>query len=224
MTQRQHNPETLRGEARPARRAARGRGPLLPRGRGEAARPRQVHRARAHREAARPGLLPGARHVRAPPHERVRHAEEPAVGRRRRHRPRHDRRPPRLRLQPGLHGLRRLAGRGHGREDVQDHGPGRQDRLPGHRHQRLGRRAHPGGRRLARRLRRRLRAQRQVLGRHPADQPDHGPVRGRRRLLARDHRLHLHGEGDVAHVHHGPRRHQDGHRRGGRASRSSAAR
>ena len=142
--------------------------------------------------------------------------KQPALGRRRRHRPRHDRRPRRVRLQPGLHGLRRLAGRGHGREDVQDHGPGRQDRLPGDRHQRLGRRADPGGRRLARRLRRRLHAQRHVLGRDPADQPDHGPVRRRRRLLPRDHRLHLHGEGDLAHVHHGPRRHQDGHRRGGR--------
>ena len=147
---------------------------------------------------------------------RLRHAEEPPVGRRGRHRPRHDRRPPRVRLLAGLHRLRRLARRGHGREDVQDHGPGGQDRLPGDRHQRLRRRADPGGRRLARRLRRRLPAQRQLLGRDPADQPDHGPVRGRRRLLARDHRLHLHGEGDLAHVHHRPRRDQDGHRRGGR--------
>ena len=93
--------------------------------------------------------------------------------------------PARVRLLPGLHGLRRLARRGHGREDVQGHGPGGQDRLPGHRHQRLRRRAHPGGRRVARRLRRRLPAQRPLLGRHPADQPDHGPVRGRRGLLAR---------------------------------------
>ena len=29
-------------------------------------------------------------------------------------------------------------------------------------------------------------------------------------------RLHLHGQGDLAHVHHRPRRDQDGHRRGGR--------
>ena len=83
----------------------------------EAARRGQVHGARADREAARPRLLPGARHVRPPPHERVRHGEEPAVGRRRGHRPRHDRGPPRLRLLPGLHGLRRLARRGDGRED-----------------------------------------------------------------------------------------------------------
>ena len=39
--------------------------------------------------------------------------------------------------------------------------------------------------------------QRNVLasGRRAAAQPDHGPVRGRRGLLAGDDRLHLHGEG-----------------------------
>ncbi len=56
---------------------------------------------------------------------------------------------------------------------------------PGHRPQRLGRRAHPGGRRLARRLRRGVPAQRAGLGRGPADLGDHGPVRRRRRLFAR---------------------------------------
>ena len=45
---------------------------------------------------------------------------------------------------------------------------------------------------------------------------DHGPLRGRRGLLAGDHRLHLHGQGDLAYVHHRPRRDQDGDRRGGR--------
>ena len=103
-----------------------------------------------------------------------------------------------------------------GREDVQDHGSGGQDRLPRDRHQRLRRRAHPGGRRVARRLRRRLPAQRPLLRRDPADLADHGPVRGRRGLLPRDHGLHVHGQGDLAHVHHRPRRDQDGHRRGGR--------
>ena len=52
------------------------------------------------------------------------------------------------------------------------------------------------GRRLARGLRRRVRAQRQMQRRDPADQPDHGPLRRRRRVLAGDHRLHLHGQGD----------------------------
>ena len=132
------------------------------------------------------------------------------------HRPRHDRRAPGVRVQPGLHRVRRLAGRGDGREDVQDHGSGGQDRLPGDRDQRLRRRADPGGRRLARRLRRRVPAQRPLQRRDPADQPDHGAVRRRRRLLAGDHRLHLHGQGDLAHVHHRPRGDQDGHRRGGR--------
>ena len=79
--------------------------------------------------------------------------------------------------------------RGHGREDVQDHGFGDEDRLPCDRHQRLGRRAHPGGRRLARRLRRRVPAQRPLFGCDPTDLPDHGSLRGRRRVLAGDHRL-----------------------------------
>ena len=42
-----------------------------------------------------------------------------------------------------------------------------------------------------------------------------GPVRRRRGLLAGDHRLHPDGEGVELHVHHRPRRHQDGHPRGG---------
>ena len=67
-----------------------------------------------------------------------------------------------------------------------------------------------------RRLRRRLRPQRPVLRRDPADQPDHGAVRGRRGLLAGHDGLHLHGQGDLPHVHHRARGDQDGHRRGGR--------
>ena len=56
----------------------------------------------------------------------------------------------------------------------------------------------------------------QCSGVIPQISADHGPVRGRRRLLAGDDRLHLHGQGDLAHVHHRPRGDQDGHRRGGR--------
>ena len=44
--------------------------------------PGQVHGPGAGGEAARPGLLPGARHLRPPPHLRLRHAEEPPLGRR----------------------------------------------------------------------------------------------------------------------------------------------
>ncbi len=54
-------------------------------------------------------------------------------------------------------------------------------------------------------------------GRHPADQRDPRPVRRRRRVLPRHDRLHLHGEGALAHVHHRPRRREDGDRRGGHA-------
>ena len=41
-----------------------------------------------------------------------------------------------------------------------------------------------------------------------------GPVRRRRGVLARAHRLRRDGEGHVAHVHHRARRREDGHRRG----------
>ena len=105
--------------------------------------------------------------------------------------------------------------RGLRREDLQGDGPGREARLPGDRHQRLRRRADPGGRRLAGRLRGDLLAQRPVLGRDPADQPGHGPVRRRRGLLAGDHRLRPDGRGQLVHVHHRPRRGEDGDRRGG---------
>ena len=86
---------------------------------------------------------------------------------------------------------------------------------PGDRDQRLGRRADPGGRRLARRLRGDLLAERAGLRRRAADLARHGAVRRRRRLLARDHRLRAHGRGDLVHVHHRPRRREDRHGRGG---------
>ncbi len=72
----------------------------------------------------------------------------------------------------------------------------------------------PGGRRLAALLRRDLPPQRGRLGRDPPDQRDPRALRRRRGLLAGHDRLHLHGAGHVAHVHHRPRRREDGHRRG----------
>ena len=81
----------------------------------------------------------------------LRDARAAALRRRGRHRLRDDLRPEGLRLLAGLHGLRRLAERGLRREDLQGDGPGAEVRLPGDRHQRLGRCAHPGRRRVARR-------------------------------------------------------------------------
>ena len=110
--------------------------------------------------------------------------------------------------------LRRRARRGVRREDPQGHGPRRVRRCAGRRAQRRRGRAHPGRRRLPRRVRRDLLAQREGLGRHPADQRDPRPLRGRRGVLARAHRLRRDGEGHVAHVHHRPRCREDRHRRG----------
>ena len=93
---------------------------------------------------------------------------------------------------------------------------------PADRDQRLGRRAHPGRRRVARGLRGDLLAERAGVRRRAADLARDGAVRRRRRLLARDHRLRAHGRGDVVHVHHRPRRREDGDRGGRDASRSSA--
>ena len=144
-------------------------------------------------------------------------AEQQDPGRRRGHRLRHHQRPAGVRLQPGLHRVRRLALRSARREDLQGHGPGDEGRRAGDRPQRLGRRAHPGRRGVAGRLCRDVPAQRAGLGRGAADQPDHGPVRRRRGLLAGHDRLHLHGEGQLVHVRHRPRGGEDGHARGGDA-------
>ena len=78
-----------------------------------------------------------------------------------------------------------------------------------------GRRAHPGGRRLARRLRRHLPPQHPRLRRRAPDLRDHGALRGGRRLQPRHHRLQRDGEGHLVHVRDRSRRHPDGHPRGG---------
>ena len=100
-------------------------------------------------------------------------------------------------------------------EDLQGDGPGAEDGRARHRPQRLGRRAHPGGRGQPRRLRRHLPAQHARLRRGAADLRHHGPLRGRRGLQPGHHRLHRDGEGHLVHVRDRPRRHQDRHARGG---------
>ena len=135
--------------------------------------------------------------------------------RRRGHRLGHHQRPGRLRLRQGLHGVRRLAVGGARQEDHQDPGHGAAEPRADHRPVRRRRRAHPGRRGGARRLWRGVPAERAGVGRHPADQRDHGAVRRRRRLFAGHDRLHLHGEGHELHVRHRPRRGEDGDQRDG---------
>lgn len=76
------------------------------------------------------------------------------------------------------------------------------------------RRPHPGRRLGPRGLRRHLPAQHPRLRRHPADLGHARPVRGRRCLQPRPHRLRVHGPRDLANVHHRTGRRQGGHRRG----------
>ncbi len=204
-----HHGGQAAGPRPPARRGGARR---LGEGGGEAARQGAQDRPGADRAALRRGFVRRARRAGPAPVDGVRPGEEAPVRRRRGDRLRHHRRPPGVRVLPGLHGLRRVAGRGLRREDHQGDGPRHQDRLPDHRHQRGRRRADPGGRRLARPVRRDLPPQRARLRRHPADLDDHGLLRRRARLLPRGHRLHDHGRRHLEHVHHRPRRHQDGHR------------
>ena len=96
--------------------------------------------------------------------------EQAAARRRRRHGLRHDRRAQGLRGVAGLHGLRRLDGRGRSPQKVcKVMDLALADRRAVHPDQRLRRRADPGGRRVARRLRLHLRAQRARERRDPAD-------------------------------------------------------
>ena len=129
--------------------------------------------------------------------------------RRLRHRLRPHRRPPGLCLRAGLHGLRRIALRNQRAEDLQDHGPGAEDRRAGDRAERFRRRAHSGRRGLARRLCRYLPAQHAGQRRGAADLRHHGAVRRRRGLLARHHRFRLHGGPHQLHVRHRSGRDQD---------------
>ena len=189
-------------DRRPAAAPGRGGPRRVRAGGGTAARQGQDDRAGTHRAAARPGLVHRARRAGPAPGHRVRHRRQPALRRRGGHRLRHRGRPPGLRVQPGLHGVRRLAGRGVRREDRQADGSRAEDRLPADRHQRRRRRPDPGRRGRAGPVRRDLLPERGRLRGGPADLADHGPVRGRRGLLPRDHRLHPDGRGHLAHVHH----------------------
>ncbi len=124
------------------------------------AQARQTDRARAHRTAARQGLVRGARHVRRAPLQRLRHGEDQDPRRRRGHRLGHGQRPHGLSVLQGLHRVRRLALRGACGQDHQGAGHGDEGARAHHRPVRRRRRAHPGGRRRARRLWRGVQAQR----------------------------------------------------------------
>ena len=122
--------------------------------------------------------------------------------RRRRHRLGHRQRPRGLSVFQGLHRVRRLAVGNARAENHQGAGHGDEGALPDHRPVRRRRRAHPGRRCRARRLRRSVQAQRHRVRSYSADQRHHGAVRGRRRLFAGYDRFHLHGARHLLHVRH----------------------
>ncbi len=133
-----------------------------------------------------------------------------------------DRRPAGLRLCAGLHRAGWIAVGDQRRQDLQGDGPCRAERGADRRVERLRRRADPGGRRVARRLCRHLPAQHARVRRRAADLGDPRTVRRWRRLLAGDHRFHLHGPRTELHVRDRTRRGEDGDPRGrheGRARR-----
>ncbi len=131
--------------------------------------------------------------------DRFRHGEAEDPRRRRRHRLGHHQRPHRLSCSPRTSPCSAArCQRGPRPEDHQGAGHGAEGARAGHRPVRRRRRAHPGGRRRARRLWRGVQAQRHLVRRDPADFRHHGPVRGRRRLFAGHDRLHLHGARHLA--------------------------
>ena len=96
---------------------------------------------------------------------------------------------------------------------------------PGHRPQRLGRRAHPGRRRVARRLRRHLPAQHARLAAScRRSRAIMGPCAGGAVYSPAITDFIFMVEDTSLHVHHRPRRHQDGDARGGDEGGRSAAR
>ena len=87
-------------------------------------------------------------------------------------------------------------------QDPHADGPRGRDRRAGHRAQRRRRRPDPGGHHRAGGFRRHLRAQREPVGRRPADLGDPRALRRRCRLLARAHRLRVRCQGQDQPVHH----------------------
>ncbi len=190
-----------------------------------AARRRQAHRPRAAGPAAGRELLPRAGHVRHPPRPRTSAwpsaatwatAWSPATARS---------------TAAWSSSTRQdftvfggSLGRAHADKIVALHGHGHQERRAGDRPERLGRRAHPGGRGQPGRLRRHLPAQHAGQRRGAADLGHHGAVRRRRGLLARPSPTSSSWCKDTSlHVRHRPGRGQDGDPRGRHASRSWAA-
>ena len=155
----------------------------------QAARGRQTDGPRTPGRAAGHGQLSGIRHLRGArrqPADAGRGSPRRGRGDRQRHHPR----AAGVRVQSGLHGAGRQSGQDARRQGRQDHGPGRQDRLPHHRAERQRRGADSGGRGQPERLRRDFLPQCRVLRGGAADFGHPGAVRGRRGVQPGADRLH----------------------------------
>ena len=155
------------------------------------AREGQAARTRRRRLPARPGSFQRARPAGSPssPCRRL----GGALYRRRDHGMGHDPRPQGLRVQPGLHGVRRARSARCSPRRSTSSWTRAQGRGAGHRLERRSRRPHPGRRGLARLVRRHLLPERLGVGRRPPDLGRPRPVRRRRCVQPCDDRLHLHG-------------------------------
>ena len=118
----------------------------------------------------------------------------------------------RSRVLAGLHGLRRRLGEVFAEKIHKLHGPGPVRSAP-HRPERRRRRPHPGGRRLLDSYGGIFYRNVLASGVTPQISVIMGPCAGGAVYSPGDDRLHLHGQ-ETAHVHHRPRRGEDGDRRG----------
>ena len=164
--------------------------------------------------AVRRGHVRGDRSARHARLHRLRHGGPARARGWIRHRLRQDRQPLGLCVRSRFHGVRRVAVAPQCPEDLQDHGSRDEDRRPGNRSQRLGRRANPRGSGFVGRLCRDLPPQYAGERCGSPDLRSNGAVRRRRCVLTGDHRFRVHGGWQQSHVRYRSGRHSDGDQRG----------
>src|SRR6185312_13991440 len=146
------------------------------------------------------GLVPGDRYAGGPPVYGFWDGEGKVSRRRRCYRLRYDQRAAGICVFAGFYRFWRVAVRNACRKDLQDHGPGHEERRAGSRAERLGRGAYTGGRGIAGRLCRHFLSQYHGIGRGAANIGHYGALRGRRGVLARYYGFYFNGREYILHV------------------------